>query len=188
MEALTLYSADEKKIIEILKEYGIPLTILVDDEPKNDEEILLLMNVLYQAADNRSPTGTRTPADTDRLMKIQKVLEKVLENNLKQRQQQTNDDLIHINAWQAWAERERKKTDQSLEREKLEKIEKMNRLQEALKNPNIRKLLNKGQRGGKSCVFRRKNKKMTSTSRRNMRSKRRRRNHRKSSTRRSMRK
>jgi len=207
----------DDEIINILQEYDIPLTILDDDvlintyEPINHEEISLLMNVLYQAADKRSPTGRRTPADIERLINIQKVLEK----SLNEREEQEMNDQQRSNSVQAIAEQERKKTETSV---KQEIKEKMNRIHQALQDPRIKGLFYKpdttrmpikpedafadikskpelekqmmrltlrGRRGGKSRVFRRKNKKTRSKSRRNAQYTRR---HRKSSTRRSTRK
>lgn len=215
----------DDEIINILQEYDIPLTILDDDvlintyEPINHEEISLLMNVLYQAADKRSPTGRRTPADIERLINIQKVLE----NSLNKREEQEMNDQQRSNSVQAIAEQERKKTETSV---KQEIKEKMNRIHQALQDPRIKGLFYKPdttrmpikpedafadikskpelekqmmsltlkgtkRSGGKSRVFRRKNKKMTSKSRRNaQRTQRtqRTRRHRKSSSRRSTRK
>ena len=182
------------------------------DEPHNDEEIMALINSAYEIADEISPTGTRTPLD----MKILDEKKKELERDLRERNKEDEEAQAHSDAWQAWAAQERKKTELSVKREKLEK---MKRLHEALKNPKIKELLlmvmnrqltpqqafagikaepdlhkqmmsltSKGRSGGKSRVFRRKNKKMTSTSKRNVRRTRHTRRHRKSSTRRSTRK
>lgn len=182
------------------------------DEPDDDEEIMELMNIAYKLADELSPTGTRTPLD----MKILDEKKKELESYLSQINKEDEEAKAHSASWQAWAAQERKKTELSVKREKLEK---MKRLHEALKNPKIKELLLmvmnrqltpqqafadikakpdlqkqmmsltlKGRSGGKSRVFRRKNKKMTSTSKRNVRRTRHTRRHRKSSTRRSTRK
>ena len=181
-------------------------------EPDDDEDIRQLINRAYEIADEISPTGTRTPLD----MKILDEKKKELERDLRERNEEEDEAQAHSDAWQAWAAQERKKTELSVKREKLEK---MKRLQEALKNPKIKELLLmvmnrqltpqqafaaikdkpdlhkqmmsltlKGRSGGKSRVFRRKNKKMTSTSKRNVRRTRHTRRHRKSSTRRSTRK
>ena len=186
-------------------------------EPINYEEISLLMNVLYKAADE-SPRG-RTPADIERLINIRKVLEK----SLYEREQQEMNAQQRSNSVQTIAEQERKKTEISV---KQEIKEKMNRLHQALQDPRIKGLFYKPDAtrmrlnpedafdyikanpdlknqiqgltfikrettktsGGKSRVFRRKNKKMTSTSKRNVRRTRHTRRHRKSSTHRSTRK
>ena len=181
-------------------------------EPVNNDEIMDLINRAYEIADEISPTGTRTPLD----MKILDEKKKELERDLRERNEEEDEAKAHSHAWQAWAAQERKKTELSVKREKLEK---MKRLHEALKNPEIKELLlmvmNRqltpqqafadikakpdlhkqmmsltlnGRGGGKSRVFRRKNKKMTSTSKRNVRRTRHTRRHRKSSTRRSTRK
>jgi hypothetical protein len=185
-------------------------------ELQNDEEIKQLMEIAYEMADELSPTGQRTPFDIEMI----ETKRKQLEEELRQRTEEKEEDQKHRDAWQGWAEQQRKKRELSL------KIEQMNRLQEALKKPEVKDLLknpevtdlllkvmnhqftpqqafksinaipnlkkqmlsltSKGTRtGGKSRIFRRKNKKMTSTSRRKVRGTRR---HRKSSTRRSTRK
>lgn len=207
---------DFTKIINILQEYDIPLTILDDDvlintyEPINDEEISLLMNVLYTAA--RKSDRKITDADIKRLINIQKVLEK----SLNKREEQEMNDQQHSNSVQAIAEQERKKTEILV---KQEIKEKMNRIHQALQDPRLKGLFYKPdatrmlpedafaaikanprfnkqmmdltlnrKRAGKSRVFRRKNKKTTSKSRRNAQRTQRTRRHRKSSTRRSTRK
>jgi hypothetical protein len=210
----TLHSADEE-IINILQEYGLPSVILDDNElintyqPNDNSEFRILMNALYRAADVKSPTGIRTPSDIKKLEKI----ERIIARNITERQNQQNESNLHSESLQNWAERERQKTELSLN------IAKMKRLHDALKNPEVKDLLLKvmnrkitpeqafaaikantglnkqimsltlkGKLGGKSCVFRRKNKKTTFKSRRNAQRTRHTRRHRKSSTRRSMRK
>lgn len=202
---------------DIFNKYNIPSALLNDDElietdkPIDDKEIMELMNVAYQIADKSSPTGTRTPFDIE----ILETKRKQLEQDLLDREKEENEDTEFRKAVQDNAEKERKKTELSVKREILERI---NRLQNALKNPTIKELLLKvknheltpqqafasikensslkkqmmrltlkglGQGGGKSRIFRRKNKKSTSRTRRSMRSTRR---HRKSSSRRGMRK
>jgi predicted transcriptional regulator len=202
---------------DIFNKYNIPSTLLNDnelietDKPIDDEEIMELMNVAYQIADKSSPTGTRTPFDIE----ILETKRKQLEEDLLDREKEEKEYTEFRKAVQDNAEKERKKTELSVKREILERI---NRLQNALKNPKIKELLLKvinhkltpeqafasikensslkeqmmrltlngvGKRGGKSRVFRRKNKKSTSRTRRSMRSTRR---HRKSSSRRGMRK
>ena len=195
---------------------------------KDEQEIMKFMNILYEVADELSPTGTRTPVD----IKILEKTEQQLKEDLDKREQETKEDEKHSENVQVWADKERKKKEDYIQawveelkkREdsvKGEKIEKITRLQEALKNPKIKELLLKvmnheltpqqafadikgntdlkekmmsltyptkyreTRTGGKSRVFRRKNKKTTSTSRRNARRTQR---HRKSSTRRSTRK
>ena len=210
----------DQEIIDILNEYELPLVILDDDElintyePINNDEIIMLMNALFLAADNKSPTGTRTPVDTERLTNIQRILEK----NMSERKKAEDAEQERSDSVQQIAEREREKTELSV---KKDIIEKMKRLHQALQDPRIKGLLYKpeytkrlitpekafadikaetdlrkqmmsltlkGRSGGKSRVFRRKNKKMTSTSKRNVRRTRHTRRHRKSSTRRSTRK
>jgi hypothetical protein len=186
-------------------------------ELQNDEEIKQLMDLAYEMADELSPTGQRTPFDIEMI----ETKRKQLEEELRQRTEEEEEDQKHRHAWQDWAEREREKTELSLKREQ------MNRLQEALKKPEVKDLLKKPEvqdllfkimnheikpqqafeaiktnprlneqmlsltsqrktkKAGKSRVFRRKNKKMTSTSRRKVRGTRR---HRKSYSRRSTRK
>ena len=185
---------------------------------ENEEEIMRLINIAYEIADDLSPTGTRTPNDIDNI----EQLKKELENNLRESQKEIEDDRLRSVAVQSWAEKQREKIDQSL---KTEKLEKMKRIHYALKypkvgylllkvmnktltreqaqkqafaainsNPDLKKqmlsLTLKGTEklGGKSRVFRRKNKKMTSKSRRNAQRTRHTRRHRKSSTHRSRRK
>jgi hypothetical protein len=200
--------------------YDIPDGVLNNDEIiktyelVDDDEIWYLLNFAYDKADEISPTGRRTPEQIDEI----EQLKKELEEDMRQRQKEAEEDKAHSDSVQAWADTQRKKREDSVKREKIEKI---TRLQEALKNPKIKDLLLKvmnrkitpeqafadikantdlkgkimsltyptkyrGTRiGGKSRVFRRKNKKTTSTSRRNARRTQR---HRKSSTRRSRRK
>ena len=202
---------------DIYNQYNIPRVVLNGDEfiefdkPIDDEEIMELMNVAYQIADKSSPTGTRTPFDIE----ILETKKKQLEQDLLDREKEEKEYTEFRKAVQDNAEKERKKTELSVKREILERI---NRLQNALKNPKIKELLLKvinhkltpqeafdsikansslkeqmmrltlkglGQGAGKSRIFRRKNKKSTSRTRRSMRSTRR---HRKSSSRRGMRK
>ena len=200
---------------DLYEKYKIPNEVLDDDtfiktdELVDDDEIMDLLNYAYDKADEISPTGRRTPKQIDEI----EQLKNQLKQDLRQRQKEAEEDRAHSDSVQAWADNERKKREDSVKREKIEKI---TRLQEALKNPKIKDLLLKvmnheltpqqafadikgktdlkeqmmsltlkGRTGGKSRVFRRKNKKTTSTSRRNARRTRR---HRKSSTRRSRRK
>jgi len=205
-------------IKDLYDEYNIPDKVLDDDkfimtdEPVDDDEMMDLLQYALDQADEISPTGRRTPQDIHNI----KILETELKKDLRQRQKEAEEDKEHSDSVQAWADKERQKREDSVKREKIEKI---TRLQEALKNPKIKDLLLKvmnrkltpqqafadikdnasgskeqmmsltlkglGGRGGKSRVFRRKNKKTTSTSRRNARRTQRRR---KSSTRRSTRK
>jgi len=207
-------------IKDLYDQYNIPHLIFDDDgnkliktdKPVDDGEIRDLLQFAYDKADEISPTGRRTPQDIDNIAKLKKELE----TELYQIKKEEEEDKAHSDSWQAWADNERKKREDSVKREKIEKI---TRLQEALKNPKIKDLLLKvmnrklipeqafayikdntsgskkqmmsltlkglGGTGGKSRVFRRKNKKTTSTSRRNARRTQR---HRKSSTRRSARK
>jgi len=180
-------------------------------ELQNDQEINELMEIAYEMADELSPTGQRTPFDIDMI----ETKRKQLEEELRKRTEEKEEDQKHRDAWKRWAEQQREITELSL------RIEQMNRLQEALKNPEVKDLLFKvmkdeikpqetfeaiknnlemyksmmsltsqgtgtrTRKGGKSHVFRRKNKKMTSTSRRKVRGTRR---HRKSYSRRSTRK
>lgn len=186
-------------------------------ELQNNEEIMLLMDFAYEMADELSPTGTRSPDD----IKLIESTKKQLQDNLARKTQDEKSDEEYSKAWQLWAEQQRKKSESFLTQDKREK---MNRLQDALKNPKVQDLLKKpkvqdlllkimtrqmtpqelfanakespyfrkamslvtlqGTKGGKSRVFRRKNKKMTSTSRRKVRGTRR---HRKSYSRRSTR-
>jgi len=223
---MNVYDADPNKydadpeIIKILEEHEIPLFLLDDDEfiktyePKDRDEIDLLMNALYIAADRKS-AGQRTPENINRLTNISRILEADL-NERKQHEidDQERSESRKQNAAQT-AERHRKRIEKSV---RNEKIEQMKRLQEALKKPEVQDLLVKirmrqmtpqkafgavksksewneqmmqttlqGTRtktGGRSRVFRKKNKKMTSTSRRKVRGTRR---HRKSYSRRSTR-
>ena len=184
------------------------------EELDNDEEIMKLLTNTVKTADELSPTGSRTPHDVSMLEKE----EKRLKEDRRKREQQEAEDNAHRASWQTWANTQRQKRNDSLKREKINKI---TQLQNALKDPKVKDLLLKVRdrtilpeqafddindnsslkekmmsltrplskrvtdRGGKSRVFRRKNKKTTSTSRRNARRTRR---HRKSSTRRSTRK
>ena len=200
------------KASKTIHEYGIPSLILDDDkfiktdDPIDDGEIMLLVNIAYTMADEISPTGKRTPNDIDKI----EQLKNQLNNEMLERKREEEQDNEHSKAWQIWAEQQRKK------RELPEKREQMNRLRQALQNPEVTDLLlkvmnhqftpqqafnsinaipnlkkqmlsltSKGSQGGKSRIFRRKNKKMTSTSKQKTRGTRR---HRKSSTRRSTRK
>jgi len=190
-------------------------SIIDPGELQNDEEIMRLMDLAYQMADEVSPTGQRTPSDIDMI----ELKRKQLEEELRQRTKEEKDDQKLRDDWQYWAQREREKTELSLNREQLK------RFKEAVKNPRVKDLLLKPKvqdlllkimrrqmtpeqafgavtkdpdlkkqmmgliyqgtkKGGKSRVFRRKNKKMTSTSRRKVRGTRR---HRKSYSRRSTR-
>jgi hypothetical protein len=216
--SIPYYEADDE-LTAILSNYGVPPVFINDDdveiitsEPIDDDEIMMLMNALYLGADRISPTGERSLYDMEILDKTKKELDRRLREIIKEKGNAQADS----NAWQAFAENERTKTELSVKREKLEK---MNRLKKALENPEIKDLLLKvmnrqltpqqafadikanhklkekmmsltlnGRRGGKSRVFRRKNKKMTSTSKRNVRRTRHTRRHRKSSTRQSTRK
>lgn len=218
-----IYDANQE-IINILEEHKIPLFLLNDDEfiktyePKDDEEIDLLMDALYIAADRKS-AGQRTPENINRLTKIRHILDAELkERERDEIDEQERSESRQQNAAQT-AERDRERTKLSV---KKEKIEKMERLKKALKNPKVKDLLVKirmrqmtpqqafgavkskprlneqmmrttlqgtrtgtRKKGGKSRIFRRKNKKTTSTSRRKVRGTRR---HRKSYSRRSTRK
>jgi len=218
------YSEDEpdNEIIKILTEYELPEVLLDNDvfiktyEPKDDEEIDLLMDALYIAADKRSPTGTRTPANVERLINIRNKLHDELE---KRKYDEIAEEKRSENLRQNVALNAQRDHERVLLSVRNEKIEKMKRLKEALKNPRVQDLLVKIRmrqmtpqqafeavksnpewneqmkqttlqetrkiKGGKSRVFRRKNKKMTSTSRRKVRGTRR---HRKSYSRRSTRK
>lgn len=164
---------DYTKIIKILEKYGIPLTILDDDVVTDDNGVKKTKSVLietYDPIDEQeieqlmaalyTAALKKSPTEklTDEDIRNLKDIQNILETNLEKKKKIENKSEEYRIAWQAWAKRQHT-------------------------NPENKKTI-----GGKSCVFRRKNKKMTSTSRRNMRSKRRRRNHRKSSTRRSMRK
>jgi len=185
---------------------------------ENEEEIMQLINIAYEIADDLSPTGTRTPNDIDNI----EQLKTQLEYELAQRKIEEEQDRLHSLAVQSWAEKQRENKKLLVKQDKLEK---MKRLHDALKNPKVGDLLFKVMnntltreqaqkqafaainsnpglkkqmmsltwtgtetRGGKSRVFRRKNKKMTSKSRRNVRRTRHTRRHRKSSSRRSTRK
>ncbi len=182
-------------------------TFVDRDDPESMQEILELIFMAYTNADKFSPRGgPRTIADLDTIQQKEQQLVEVLTN----KQLEKEDDEAYSKLWQEWADRERKKRDLSLNREK------MKRLHDALKNPEVKDLLLNvmkhkitpqqafhdikanpdlknqiqgltlnGKLGGKSCVFRRKNKKTTFKSRRNAQRTRR---HRKSSTRRSTRK
>lgn len=213
------------RVSETIDDYGIPSKILDDDKliktdnPIDDDEIMLLVNIAYNMADEISPTGKRTPNDIDKIERLKTQLE----YELAERQREEEQDRAHRSAWQDWAEKNRQKIDQSLKTEKSEKIK---RLQRALENPEVKELLLKvmnktltqeqaqkqafaainsnsdlkkqmmgltlkgtgTRKGGKSRVFRRKNKKTRSKSRRNAQYTQRTRRHRKSSTRRSTRK
>jgi len=186
---------------------------------ENEEEIIRLINIAYEIADDLSPTGTRTPNDIDKI----EQLKTQLEYELAQRKIEEEQDRLHSLAVQSWAEKQRENKKLLVKQEKLEK---MKRLHDALKNPKVGDLLlkvmnntltreqaqkqafaainsNPGlkkqmmsltwtgtetRNGGKSRVFRRKNKKTRSKSRRNAQRTQRTRRHRKSSTRRSTRK
>ena len=187
---------------------------LIDlDNPTDDEEIMNLINTGYKLADKKSPTGTRSPFDVEILEKKRKELEKTRsEMEEEERQNKMNRE-----SWEAYAARIQERNRDYV---KEDRSKRMTRLQEALKDPNIKDILLKvmprrltpdkafhaikdnpglnqemmrltlkgtgtGQKGGKSRVFRRKNKKKTSKSKRNARRTQR---HRKSSTRRSTRK
>lgn len=197
--------------------YGIHQSFIHNDELidvdrlQNDKEIMELLDIAYEIADKDSPTGTRTPFDIE----IIESKRRQLENQLLESQRKEEEDKKRSDAWQAFAERERQKTELSVKKEKLDKIK---RLQKALENSEVKELLLlfkvmksnttpqkafayikanpiftenmmrltlKGKSGGKSRIFRRKNKKTRSKSRRNAQRTRR---HRKSSTRRSTRK
>jgi hypothetical protein len=213
------------RVSETIDDYGIPSKILDDDKliktdnPIDDDEIMLLVNIAYNMADEISPTGKRTPNDIDKIERLKTQLE----YELAERQREEEQDRAHRSAWQDWAEKQRQKIDQSLKTEKSEKIKRLQRALEnsevevlllkvmnktltreqafaaIISNPGLRKqmlgLTLKGtgtgtgtRNGGKSRVFRRKNKKTRSKSRRNVRRTQRTRRHRKSSTRRSTRK
>lgn len=201
------------KASNTIHEYGIPSLILDDDKfiktdnPIDDDEIMLLVNIAYTMADEISPTGKRTPNDIDKI----EQLKNQLNNEMLERKREEEQDNEHSKAWQIWAEQQRKKRELPVKREQ------MNRLRQALQNPEVTDLLLKvmnhqftpqqafnsinaipnlkkqmlsltskrTRKGGKSRIFRRKNKKMTSTSKQKTRGTRR---HRKSSTRRSTRK
>lgn len=187
-------SQQPTKSNEFFSNYHIPQGVLNDNtlinfyELQNEYEIMELMDIAYETADKISPTGTRTPID----IKIIEQKRKELEDELRVRQQEEKEDEQHRQNWQNWAEHERKKTELSLKKEKLEQ---MTRLQKALENPKIKDLLLKVMnheltpekafstitknsklkeqmmtltsthgRGGKSRIFRRKNTKMTSKS------------------------
>jgi len=192
-------------------------SVINTGELQNDEEIMNLMDFAYDMADKVSPTGQRTPFDIEMI----ETKKKELEEELRQRKEEEEEYQELRDAWQKWAERQREKTELSL------RIEQMNRLQEALKKPEVKDFLKKSEGkdlllkvmtrqmtpqelfdnlknnpklndimlrttlpgttkiAGRSRVFRRKNKKTTSTSRRKVRGTRR---HRKSYSRRSTRK
>lgn len=98
---------------------------------ENDEEIIEFMDTAYQAADKVSPTGTRTPDDIQNL----KELKNQLQQDLRDREKEKEENNAHSLGWQNWADQQRKKTELSVKREK------MNRLRDALKNPEVKKLV-----------------------------------------------
>jgi len=216
---MNVYDADPE-IINILDEYEFPFFIIDNDEvittykPKDNEEIDLLMEALYIAADRKS-AGQRTPENIDRLTKIRHILDAELKERERDEIDEQERSKIRQKKAAQTAEQDRERTELSV---KKEKIEKMERLKKALENTQVQDLLFKvmnnkikkeealfgavtkhpkskeqmmgliyqgTNKGGKSRVFRRKNKKMTSTSRRKVRGTRR---HRKSYSRRSTRK
>jgi len=218
---MNVYDADPE-IINILDEYEFPFFIIDNDEvittykPKDNEEIDLLMEALYIAADRKSD-GQRTPENIDRLTKIRHILDAELKERERDEIDEQERSKIRQKKAAQTAEQDRERTELSV---KKEKIEKMERLKKALENTQVQDLLFKvmnnrikkeealfgavtknpkskeqmmgliyqgtrKRKGGKSRVFRRKNKKMTSTSRRKVRGTRR---HRKSYSRRSTRK
>lgn len=192
------------------EEYDIPEIIGFDDL---NEEIEYLVNYAYEYNnDPLTPEGLRSPLTINAI----EDMKNQLHNEMKEIEKEIKEQEEHSEKWQDFAERERQKTELSVKKEKLEKIM---RLQRALKNPEVKDLLFKvmksqstpqqafaainsnpdlkkqmtsltlkgtgTRKGGKSRVFRRKNKKTTPKSRRNAQRTRR---HRKSSTRRSTRK
>lgn len=204
---------------DIYDRYGMSRIIvyndnLIDlDNPTNDEEIKNLIDTAYEFADKQSPTGTRTPSD----VKLLENKRKELEQMLSEMEEEKSQNQMNRESWEAHAARTQKRIRDDV---KEDRSKQMTRLQEALKDPNIKDILLKvmtrrltpdkafhaikantglnqemmrltlkgtgtGKKGGKSRVFRRKNKKTTSKSKRNARRTQR---HRKSSTRRSTRK
>ena len=133
------YTEDDE-LAAIFSDYGVPPVFINDDdveiitsEPKTDDEIRMWMTALYEGADRKSPTGTRSPYDMEILDETKKKLERRLREIIKERYDAQADS----DAWQAWAAQERDKTKLSVKREKLEK---MNRLKKALENPEIKDL------------------------------------------------
>ncbi len=208
---------------DIYDRYGMSRIIvdndnLIDlDNPTNDEEIKNFIDTAYEFADKQSPTGTRTPSDVNRL----EIKRKELKQMLSEMEEEKSQNQMNRESWEAHAARTQKRIRDDV---KEDRSKQMTRLQEALKDPNIKDILLKvmtrrltpdkafhaikanpglnqemmrltlkgpgtgsgtGNKGGKSRVFRRKNKKTTSKSKRNARRTQR---HRKSSTRRSTRK
>ena len=165
-----------RKINQILDEYELPHfviddVVVIDDNGRKKTESVSIdtSDPIDQQEIEQLMTALYTAADRkspigrrtdDDITKLTKI-QKILEDNLKKKKQIEDNSEDYRASWQKWAERERKKTELSLKQQK---------------------------KGGKSRVFRRKNKKMTSTSKRNVRRTRRTRRHRKSSTRRSTRK
>lgn len=180
--------------------------------PENEEEIRDLLDMAYEIADKESPMGRRTPFD----IQLIETTRTQLERDLRERIREEKESEDYSNKWQNWAERERQKTELSLKIEKMKRLQRalensevtdlllkvMNRkimperaFASINSNPDLKNqmmsLTWKGKRirkGGKSRVFRRKNKTTRSKSRRNAQRTRHTRRHRKSSTRRSTRK
>ena len=99
------------KASKTIHEYGIPSLILDDDkfiktdDPIDDGEIMLLVNIAYTMADEISPTGKRTPNDIDKI----EQLKNQLNNEMLERKREEEQDNEHSKAWQIWAEQQRKK-------------------------------------------------------------------------------
>ena len=184
------------------------------EELENNEEIKKFIDIAYDYADDISPTGSRSPHDISILEKEEKQLKEDLLKR-KQQKEEDNAHSASWQAWAKTQRQKindslkREKINEitqlqnALKDPKIKDIllKVMNRtiskeqafdaikektdLKEqimTLTHPLSKRVFG---RGGKSRVFRRKNKKRTSTSKRNARRTRR---HRKSSTRRSTRK
>lgn len=184
------------------------------EELENNEEIKKFIDIAYDYADDISPTGSRSPHDVSILEKEEKRLEQELEQRQQEetdakehsavwrtwadsKRKQINDsvkrDLSKRMTRLHEALKDPKIKDillkvmnRTISKEQaFDAIKEKTDLKEqimTLTHPLSKRVFG---RGGKSRVFRRKNKKTTSTSRRNARRTRR---HRKSSTRRSTRK
>jgi len=117
------YDDANKEIINILDEYEIPLFLLDDDEfiktyePKDDEEIDLLMGALYIAADRKSD-GQRTPENIDRLTKIRHILDAELKERERDEIDEQERSKIRQKKAAQTAEQDRERTELSVKKEK----------------------------------------------------------------------
>lgn len=128
------------KSTDIYDRYGMSRIIvdndnLIDlDNPTNDEEIKNLIETAYEFADEQSPTGSRSPDDVNLLENKRKELKQML----SEMEEEKSQNQMNRESWEAHAARTQKRIRDDV---KEDRSKQMTRLQEALKDPNIKDIL-----------------------------------------------